>query len=77
MEKDVKQVHSFTGRKLTIDCLPHIICVFFYLVIAEGSRVLSDVFPLLCIGLGILALYFFGWRLIPQLVNNAITGLAC
>lgn len=60
--KDVKHIHSFTARKLTVDCLPHITFVFFYLMIAEGSHVLSEVFPLLFIGLGILSLYFVGWK---------------
>jgi hypothetical protein len=54
--KDIKHIHSFTARKLTVDCLPHITFVFFYLMIAEGSHVLSEVFPLLFIGLGILSL---------------------
>ncbi len=45
-----------------MDCIPHVTVVFLYLIIAEGSRVLSEVFPLLFISLGILSVYFVGWR---------------
>jgi hypothetical protein len=59
---DVKKYNSFTVRKLAAECIPHITFVFLYLIIAEGSRVLSDFFPLLFIGLGILSVYIVGWR---------------
>jgi len=59
---DVKNVHSFTTRKLAVECMPQLAFVFFYLIIAEGSRLLSEWFPLLFIGLGILSLYFVGWK---------------
>jgi hypothetical protein len=58
----VKNYHSFTVRKLAVECIPHIAVVFLYLIIAEGSRFLSEVFPLLFISLGILSVYFVGWR---------------
>ena len=58
----VKNYNSFTVRKLAVECIPHIAFVFLYLIIAEGSRVLSEVFPLLFISLGILSVYFVGWR---------------
>jgi hypothetical protein len=58
----VKNYNSFTVRKLAVECIPHITFVFLYLIIAEGSRVLSEVFPLLFISLGILSVYFVGWR---------------
>ena len=45
-----------------MECIPHIAFVFLYLIIAEGSRLLSDVFPLLFIGMGILSVYCVGWR---------------
>ena len=62
MGVDVKNYHSFTVRKLAVECIPHLSIVSLYLIIAEGSRVLSDAFPLLFISLGILSLYFVGWR---------------
>ena len=46
---DVKKYNSFTVRKLAVECIPHLTFVFLYLIIAEGSRVLSDFFPLLFI----------------------------
>jgi hypothetical protein len=58
----VKKYTNFTARKLAVECIPHIGFVFLYLIIAEGSRVLSEVFPLLFIGLGILSVYLVGWR---------------
>ena len=58
----VKNNHSFTVRKLAVECIPHIAFVFLYLIIAEGSRFLSEVFPLLFMSLGILSVYFVGWR---------------
>jgi hypothetical protein len=60
--KDVRNYHHFTARKLAVECIPHIAFVFLYLIIAEGSRLLSDVFPLLFIGMGILSVYCVGWR---------------
>ena len=62
MGKDVRNYHNLTARKLAVECIPHIAFVFLYLIIAEGSRLLSDVFPLLFIGMGILSVYFVGWR---------------
>ncbi len=62
MGKDVKKTKHFNTRKLAVDCIPHVTVVFLYLIIAEGSRVLSEVFPLLFISLGILSVYFVGWR---------------
>ena len=62
MGEDVKKYNNFTARKLAVECIPHIGFVFLYLIIAEGSRVLSEVFPLLFIGLGILSVYLVGWR---------------
>ena len=59
---DVKNYNSFTVRKLAGECIPHITFVFLYLIIAEGSRFLSEVFPLLFISLGILSVYIVGWR---------------
>ena len=58
----VKKYTNFTARKLAVECIPHIGFVFLYLIMAEGSRVLSEVFPLLFIGLGILSVYLVGWR---------------
>jgi len=58
----VKNYNSFTVRKLAVECIPHLTVVSLYLIIAEGSRVLSEVFPLLFISLGILSVYFVGWR---------------
>ena len=58
----VKNNHSFTVRKLAVECSPHITFVCLYLIIAEGSRVLSEVFPLLFISFGILSVYFVGWK---------------
>ena len=58
----VKKYTNFTARKLAVECIPHIGFVFLYLIIAEGSRVLSEIFPLLFIGLGILSVYLVGWR---------------
>jgi hypothetical protein len=58
----IKNYRSFTVRKLAVECIPHIAVVFLYLIIAEGSRFLSEVFPLLFISLGILSVYFVGWR---------------
>jgi hypothetical protein len=60
--EDVKKYNNFTARKLAVECMPHIGFVFLYLIIAEGSRVLSEVFPLLFIGMGILSVYLVGWR---------------
>jgi hypothetical protein len=60
--EDVKKYNNFTARKLAVECMPHIAFVFLYLIIAEGSRVLSEVFPLLFIGMGILSVYLVGWR---------------
>lgn len=62
MRLAVKNYHSFTVRKLAGECIPHIAFVLLYLIIAEGSRFLSEVFPLLFISLGILSVYFVGWR---------------
>ena len=62
MGEDVKKYKNFTARKLAVECMPHIAFVFLYLIIAEGSRVLSEVFPLLFIGMGILSVYLVGWR---------------
>ena len=62
MGEDVKKYNNFTARKLAVECMPHIAFVFLYLIIAEGSRVLSEVFPLLFIGMGILSVYLVGWR---------------
>ena len=62
MGNGVKSVYSLTARKLAVECVPHLAAVFLFLMIAEGSRVLSEVLPLLCFGLGILSLYFVGWR---------------
>ena len=62
MGEAVKKYTNFTARKLAVECIPHIGFVFLYLIIAEGSRVLSEVFPLLFIGLGILSVYLVGWR---------------
>ena len=59
---DVKKYNSFTVRKLAVECIPHLTVVSLYLIIAESSRVLSDFFPLLFIGLGILSVYLVGWR---------------
>jgi hypothetical protein len=59
---DVKNVHSYTARKLAVECMPHVAFVFFFLIIAEGSRVLSEWFPLMFIGLGILSVYYVGWK---------------
>jgi hypothetical protein len=60
--EDAKKYNNFTARKLAVECMPHIGFVFLYLIIAEGSRVLSEVFPLLFIGMGILSVYLVGWR---------------
>jgi len=60
--EDVRKYNNFTARKLAVECMPHIAFVFLYLIIAEGSRVLSEVFPLLFIGMGILSVYLVGWR---------------
>jgi hypothetical protein len=60
--KDVKKPKHFNTRKLVVECIPHVTVVFLYLIIAEGSRILSDFFPLLFIGLGILSVYIVGWR---------------
>jgi hypothetical protein len=62
MGMDVKKYHSFTVRKLMMECIPHLTVVSLYLIIAEGSGLLSEVFPLLLVGLGILSLYFVGWK---------------
>ncbi len=44
-----------------LECIPHLSFVFLYLIIAEGSRLLSKGFPLLFIGLGIVSIYIVGW----------------
>ena len=62
MRIDVRRYNSFTVRKLVVECIPHLTFVSLYLIIAESSRVLSDFFPLLIIGLGILSVYLVGWR---------------
>ena len=62
MGLDVKKYNSFTVRKLAVECIPHLTFVALYLIIAESSRILSDFFPLLFIGLGILSVYLVGWR---------------
>jgi len=62
MGMDVKKYHFITVRKLMLECLPHLRIVFLYLIIAKISGVLSEVFPLLFVGLGILSLYFVGWK---------------
>ncbi len=58
----VRHSSSFTVRKLLVECIPHLTVVSLYLMIAEGSGVLSDVFPLLLLSLGILSLYYVGWN---------------
>lgn len=45
-----------------VEYLPHLRIVSLYLIIAKVSGVLSEVFPLLFVGLGILSLYFVGWK---------------
>jgi len=62
MGMDVKKYHFITVRKLMVECLPHLRIVSLYLIIAKISGVLSEVFPLLFVGLGILSLYFVGWK---------------
>ncbi len=62
MGMDVKKYHSITVWKLAVECLPHLRVVALYLLIAKVSGVLSEVFPLLLVGLGILSLYFVGWK---------------
>lgn len=59
---DIPRNNSFTVRKVMVECLPHLTVVSLYLIIAEGSGVLSEVFPLLFVGLGILSLCFVGWK---------------
>ena len=55
MGLNVTKNHSFTVRKLIVECIPHLTVVSLYLIIAEGYTVLSEMFPLLFIGLGILS----------------------
>ena len=43
-------------------CMPHALSVSLFLLIAQGSRIVSEMLPLLFIGLGILFLYLVGWR---------------
>ena len=62
MGLDVKSCHSITIRKLMVECLPHLRVVSIYLLIAQASGVLSEVFPLLLVGSGILSLYVVGWK---------------
>ena len=62
MGNNVKKHHSFTIRKLVVECIPHLAIVFIYLTLAEGSRLFSGKFPLVFFGFGILAIYWVGWR---------------
>ncbi len=62
LRKMAKSQTSFTIKKLAVGCIPHAISVSLFLLIAEGSRFLSELFPLLFIGLGIFFLYLVGWR---------------
>jgi len=54
--------HSLTLRKLLVECFPHLTVVFLYLIIAEGSGVLSQNFPLVFVGVGILSLCVVCWK---------------
>ena len=62
MGMDVKQYNPLTFRKLMVECIPHLRVVFLYLILAKSSGMLSEVFPLLFVGLGILSLYYVGWK---------------
>ena len=62
MGSDVTKHNSFTIRKLLVESVPHLTVVFFYLLIAESSGLLSKNFPLVFIGLGIFSLCFVGWK---------------
>jgi len=62
MGMNVKKYHPITVRKLMVECLPHLRVVTLYLLIAKVSGVLSEGFPLLFVGLGILSLSFVGWK---------------
>jgi len=62
MGVDATKSQSFTLRKLLVECRPHLTVVSLYLIIAEGSGVLSGNFPLLFVGVGILSLCVVGWK---------------
>lgn len=62
MGVDVKQCNPLTFRKLLVECIPHLRVVFLYLLLAKVSGLFAEVFPLLFVGLGILALYYVGWK---------------
>lgn len=62
MSVDVKLYNPLTFRKLMAECLPHLRVVFLYLLLAKASVMVSEVFPLLLVGLGILSLYYVGWK---------------
>lgn len=62
MSVDVKQYNPLTFRKLMVECMPHLRVVFLYLLLAKASVMVSEVFPLLLVGLGILSLYYVSWK---------------
>jgi len=62
MGVDVKQYNPLTFRKLMGECVPHLRVVFLYLLLAKASVMVSEVFPLLVVGAGILSLYYVGWK---------------
>lgn len=62
MAADARKHTSFTVKKLFLECIPHLIVVFLYLMIAESSGLVSAMFPVLFMGLGILALCVVGWN---------------
>ncbi|MDR4495605.1 MAG: hypothetical protein R3B74_14565 [Nitrospirales bacterium] len=62
MGVDVQHYNPLTFRKLLAECIPHLRVVVLYLLLAKASGMFSEVFPLLFVGLGILSLYYVGWK---------------
>ncbi len=55
-------MYTFTARKLLVECIPHLRVVALYLLVAKFSGVFGNIFPLLLMGLGIISLYYVGWK---------------
>ena len=62
MRVEIKPYNPLTFRKLMGECVPHLRVVFLYLFLAKASVMVSEVFPLLVVGSGILSLYYVGWK---------------
>ena len=62
MGVDVKPCNSLTFKRLMVECVPHLRVVFLYLLLAKASGMVAEFFPLLFVGLGILVLYYVGWK---------------